>query len=704
MRGRALAPVVAALAAWGVGTAAILRHVLLADDFVSSEIRRHGVLPQLLTSLAELAVPYLVVGIGAAWVARGIAKTSGDPLTRRARWEGAVGVALVVATLAAAVVYTIVDRPATMAGILWRRGGAWRALQVALTERLSSALVGWSATIAAALLISFGAYGWWRGATRERRRVGLATMASVVVFLAAAAVVPRAFRAVRKPKTAAGTPNVLVIVVDSLRPDRALDPKVAPHMAELAARSVRFTDARTPCALTYPSIASILTGKQPAQHGVRHHYPEEALRTLGSATLPRALAARGYETIAVGGYCSTPLRELDAGFAVQRTPRSELDLIVSAVAFRGHPWLPAALHAPWMRRFLPQLRAAVEGSHPRDVAMEAATAWRRTRRPFFELVFFDNPHAPYVPVWPDAGGRGDYAGPNRYTLLQGDLVEQIRVGESGEGLRESEVESANARALYDDAVRSVDRAVGSLLAALRRDGHDDDTLVVLVADHGENLLDGGGALTHGEALERDRSNAVPWTIAWKGRLMPRDVVRPVLLTDLAPTVVALVGGPPLDGADGISRAPEARGEAGSPERPALLETGMWFVARETVDRLDPTGRGLAYPSLDKGLLTMEPGRPQHVVVAPGHRAELVRAKQRRLEWGPWALTYKPRTTGAAFALYRRDSDPVLTRDVSSENRDMLKTMVAMLYAEAARQGETELVPPEDPALTPGGAR
>lgn len=691
MRKRQLAPIVMALAAWAIGTAAVLRHVLFEDDFIGAEIRRHGILPQLVSTLAELAIPYAVLGLFGMWAAQGLARLSTDPRAKAKRFEPWVGAAIVAAGLALAVVYTTLERPASMASHLWGRGGIARSAQVAVERTLSPAIVAWAALLGFVLVVGPALLGWWRASTRGGRRAALITASSVVLvvlILIAAPRLRRGFRAHPDPER----PNVLFIVVDSLRPDRAADPKVAPVIAGLGARSVRFTDARTPCALTYPSMASVLTGRHPVRHGVRDLYPEAEKRNLGKETLPRALARVGYGTIAVGGYCASTLRELDAGFSVQCTPRSEIDLIVSTLAFRGHPWLPAVLPFPWARAVFPQLRTAVEGSHPGDITQEAVAAWRRARGPFFLTVFYDNAHVPYVPVWPDSGRPRSYTGLNRYTVLAGSLVEQIQAGASGDAARGSEAEQENARRLYDDGVRSVDRAIGRLLTKLDRDGLTDNTIVVLIADHGENLLDDGGFLTHGDALERDRSNAVPWTIAWPGRLEPREVDDPVMLTDVAPTILSLLALPAFPDADGVDRASLARGAPAGPERPALLETGMWFLSRQAVDHMDPSGLGLAYPNFTDGLLTIEAGRPPHIVIAPEHRAGMIRAKHRRLDWGGYALTYRPRTSGPVFALYRRDLDPGLTRDLSAEEPAKRREMIALFYAEAARLGDTELLP------------
>ena len=95
---------------------------------------------------------------------------------------------------------------------------------------------------------------------------------------------------------------------------------------------------------------------------------------------------------------------------------------------------------------------------------------------------------------------------------------------------------------------------------------------------------------------------------------------------------------------------------------------------------------------------MEPGDPVHIVVAPEHRAAVYRAKHRRLEMGPWALSYRPRRGGASFRLYRRDVDPLLTRDVGDEHPERLREMVALFYEEGKRLGDSDLLPPESADL------
>jgi hypothetical protein len=68
-------------------------------------------------------------------------------------------------------------------------------------------------------------------------------------------------------------------------------------------------------------------------------------------------------------------------------------------------------------------------------------------------------------------------------------------------------------------------------------------------------------------------------------------------------------------------------------------------------------------------------------------ALLETGKNRRLELGAYALTYRPSTAGATFALYRRDLDPGLTRDLAASEPEKCREMVALFQTEAERLGD-----------------
>lgn len=129
--------------------------------------------------------------------------------------------------------------------------------------------------------------------------------------------------------------------------------------------------------------------------------------------------------------------------------------------------------------------------------------------------------------------------------------------------------------LYNNSIRWVDRILGSLLRELERRNLRDKTLIVFASDHGEAFGEHGR-----EGHARDVYSEVtetPFILSFPFRLEPGVVVRTrTENVDIWPTVLDLLGLPPLDGADGHSLVPDilatARGEAlRSDEGPAFSQ-------------------------------------------------------------------------------------------------------------------------------------
>jgi arylsulfatase A-like enzyme len=121
---------------------------------------------------------------------------------------------------------------------------------------------------------------------------------------------------------------------------------------------------------------------------------------------------------------------------------------------------------------------------------------------------------------------------------------------------------------YDGEVASVDVQLGRLVAGVRR-AHP-QTLVVVVADHGESLGD------HGEDtfgyFVYSVTTKVPLLVSMPGRVPSGQRVGPVVRTaDLAPTLLDLVGLGPLPGADGVSLVPLLVGRGDEGPGPAAIE-------------------------------------------------------------------------------------------------------------------------------------
>lgn len=162
-------------------------------------------------------------------------------------------------------------------------------------------------------------------------------------------------------------PNVILITIDTLRADR-VGRGLTPAIDSVAARGMRFTNARATAPLTLPSHASILTGTRPPEHGVRVNGVALAARP----TLARSFQAAGYRTGAfVGAYVLDRRFGLAGGFDIydDRVTRD------------------------------PSGAARLEAERRGDLVATSALEWlgRGGSQPFFAWIHLYDPHTPYTP-------------------------------------------------------------------------------------------------------------------------------------------------------------------------------------------------------------------------------------------------------------------------------------------------------------------
>jgi len=183
---------------------------------------------------------------------------------------------------------------------------------------------------------------------------------------------------------------------------------------------------------------------------------------------------------------------------------------------------------------------------------------------------------------------------------------------------------------YEGEVAYVDRRLGELLADLERREGWRDALVVVTADHGESLGE------HGEATHcifvYESTLHVPLLARWRGRLAPARVPGPVSLADVAPTVAALAGLPPLGPVDGVDLLPGRVPRAGA-DRQIRFES-QFGALRFGWAPLAGVRRGrwkyVDAPRPELYDLDADPGETtDRIAEAPGPAAELARLLKAR---------------------------------------------------------------------------
>ncbi len=296
-------------------------------------------------------------------------------------------------------------------------------------------------------------------------------------------------------------PNVLLITLDTTRADRLGAYGYAgvqtPVINRLAAEGVLFERAITAAPLTLPAHTSIMTGLYPPRHGVRDN--GGFFVRDETVTLAERLREQGYRTGAfVGAYVLDSRWGLNQGFD---TYHDEFDL--------------AKFDTPSL--------ATVE--RPANEVADHALAWLEKgppATPFFAWVHFFDPHSPY-------------RAPEPYGRL---YAQQPYLGE----------------------IAFTDSQIGRLVTFLEQQQLLENTVVVVVGDHGESLGEHGEG-THGFFLY-DATTRVPLIIrAPRREPHPRRVGTVVRTVDLLPTVLEFIGLPVADRIDGRSLMPVIDGQA-----------------------------------------------------------------------------------------------------------------------------------------------
>lgn len=364
--------------------------------------------------------------------------------------------------------------------------------------------------------------------------------------------------------------NVLLIVADDLRPELGAYgvPVIrTPNINALARQGIRFALAFAQMSWCSPSRTSLLTGLRPDTTGVKDlitHFRD----TIGTVvTLPQYFKQHGYQTLGIGKVYHDNVRD-DQSWSLPSI----------ATWGEGVPLGPDGKRLAFAAVDRP-VSAFADGV----AANNAITALRNLRdSPFFIAVGFKNPHLPFVApssffamydkdAIPEARNLFGAWGAPRFAFDFGaELRAYSQMPESSE-FYDEDLRRELKRAYYA-STSFMDAQLGRILAELDLLGLSDDTLVVLLGDHGMHLGEQG---EWGKHTNFDVANRVPLIIRFPGvgkQQLSRAVVD---LVDLYPTICELAGLPvpsaeehggyPLEGDSLVPliEAPEARSRRGA---------------------------------------------------------------------------------------------------------------------------------------------
>ena len=342
--------------------------------------------------------------------------------------------------------------------------------------------------------------------------------------------------------------NVLLITLDTTRPDRIScyggAPGLTPAIDALAAEGARFERAVSTAGITPMSHASILTGLNNYAHGMRVFYSEEVSHRLRDDvhTLPEILGARGYQTVArVSSYPVSEAYNLDQGFDDFDAGIDLSKLNLTQQQRHATSWDTSGVSATQRRG---------------DYTTSSALAWLDENGddgPWcMWLHMFDVHDFSLVPPVEFAAEYGiEYPTAAASRGMPASLEWRERI--------------------YDPELAFMDAQIERLRAWLRENGQDENTVIVITADHGQGLSD--GLKNHGWMKHRllyDWSVRVPLIVRVPG-IEPVVVDAQVRTIDVVPTILEALEVPLGGRVDGRSLIDLMRGNPEAEPRIAYAD-------------------------------------------------------------------------------------------------------------------------------------
>jgi len=308
------------------------------------------------------------------------------------------------------------------------------------------------------------------------------------------------FTGCTKDKFDVERPNVLVLLLDTLRADHlsgyGYERETSPNLDAFAAENLKFEYALTAAPWTPASVATILTGLYPAAHGMMPPNDREIAKAVSMRlnpnleTMPEILKKYGYKTAAVSpnpwisesfGYT----QGFDQFFYIHRQVASE---IVESGEEIITKWLD-------------------ESKKP-DQKLD----------PFFLYLHFLDPHDPYDPPVPY---KEKFKGPLTKSPFNYDdkMLEHIE--------------------RYDGEINYLDNELGKLFTFLKEKNLYEDLFIIIVADHGEQFMEHGDQ-RHGYKLFNEETHVPLLIRTGRARDAGRVVNETVSTVDILPTLLKRV--------------------------------------------------------------------------------------------------------------------------------------------------------------------
>lgn len=330
-------------------------------------------------------------------------------------------------------------------------------------------------------------------------------------------------------KELAGSPNILLIVMDTVRQDHlscyGYPRETTPNLDQLAGEGVLFKNAVSTAPWTLPSHASLFTGTFPSKHGA---HAEHLFLDGKLVTMAEMLASFGYQTV---GFSNNPWISDSAGMS--------RGFEVFKQTWMKNKGITEFILSQIFQHYLPTRYDDGAKETNRWVIRWLEKEYEPTE-PFFIFINYMEAHMPTYPspsydlylkepLTLETRARIRDVGRNEFTFISGVAP-----------LLESDFEVLID--LYDAEITYLDAKIGEIIETLRKKKLLDDTVVIVLSDHGENIGDHDHVGHH--LCVYDSLLRIPLIIRYPKRFPQGEALsKPVQICDIFPTLMDILDVP-----------------------------------------------------------------------------------------------------------------------------------------------------------------
>ncbi|MBN1621178.1 MAG: sulfatase [Endomicrobiales bacterium] len=625
--------------------------------------------------LLVYAIIGYIVGLTSDFVVRNLFRENSNPspfsFTKEQRCEAGLRVLWIFTVFAYFLLASLKKYPQLYSEAFYDKGGILGAFQIFVTDYMGD----WpllSLKVLLILLLLSSILIWLKN--NARLRVKLATVFIVLVLFV---FMKDILNISHKNKG----PNILILASDSLRKDMIYEREVTPNINKLIDEGVVFDSAHTSLPRTFPAMISFLTGKYPLNHGVRHMFPSKWERDHRKHSFVEMLRKQGYRTAVVSDFAGDVFSRMDIGFDKIKVPYFNFVTIINQRSLEMHLMLLPYLTNNFARTIFPELKELANNGDPFLLTGELKSTLKCLMKgeKFCCLTFFSATHFPYAS--PNPFYR-KYALPGyrkKYKYMKPPTIYE----------KESfdEEDLMQIRGLYKGAVSSFDSAVGDITEFLKRKKVFDKTIIIITADHGENLYENGWSIGHGEHLRGPNVLNVPLVVRFPDGLFKKRKVEKVTRdVDVMPTIFDYLQLGIPEGIDGVSLMPLIRDENQDFGLVAFSETGIWFS--DVVEAFYQEQR-IMYPDIT-GISEIDFTYNMEVIIKDKYQDLLNIAKHRMIDDGNYRLIYIPTREGVKYELYDIKNETGYNVDVADKNprkvRELKQVLIKLMENDSDKIG------------------